>query len=188
MSEIAQEILKQITAVYNLLTAGNQRRPLPYRIYKGVTGKFGALRFNLARAYSNENRPEGTIFLDMCATSGPNNYNWETDKITMALSIVDITKIIQFLKKPTSYAPEISTDEQGQKLVLFHDRNAGTPKAGKQTTCLEIRKLKNKDNFFWQLTFKNYDKTTSATVPVSIAETIAVVALLNRAITAALNW
>ena len=51
--------------------------PLQYSLFKGVRGKFGALRLNLKKAYSDERREkdDGCVFLEMAPAVGPNNYD-----------------------------------------------------------------------------------------------------------------
>jgi len=163
-----------------------QKLPLQYAIFKGVTGKFGALRLNLKKAYmdSRREKDDGCVFLEMVPTIGPNNYDWENSKIIMALSITDIPKIIMYLRAP---GHPMFSKEDG-KLKIYHDRGAGTPTRGQDTTTLSIDKPKDRDNFFFNAFQKRGDVQKTASLPVSPDEAIAIGILLQTAIPLILAW
>ena len=163
-----------------------QKLPLQYAIFKGVTGKFGALRLNLKKAYVDNRRDkdDGCIFLEMVSTKGPNNYDWENSKIVMALSIIDIPKIIMYLRAPQHPMFE-KTD---YKLKIYHDRDAGTSNKGQNVTNIMIDKPKDKDNFFFNAFQKKGEITKQASVPVSPDEAVAIGTLLQAAIPLILAW
>jgi hypothetical protein len=79
--------------------ARKEKTPIQYRIYKGIKGTLGALRFTLKRPYTNvtSKKAEGFVFLEVAPAIGQNVYDWENQKITMALSVNDISKIILFM-------------------------------------------------------------------------------------------
>lgn len=160
--------------------------PLQYSLYKGVKGSFGALRLNLKKAYQDDRRDkqDGCVFLDMAPTSGPNIYDWENNKIVMALTTTDISKIILYLRNPKHKA----FDRSDNKLRIFHDRGAGTNNRGQDTTSIEINKPEDKDNLFVSAYQKRGTVQKKATVPISPDEAIAIGTLLQAAIPLILAW
>ena len=164
------------------------REPLQYALYKGVTGKFGALRLNLKKAYQDSRRDkhDGCIFLEMAPATGPNIYDWENSKIIMALTITDIPKILLYLRAPNH--PLFARNDAGGKLKIYHDRGAGTNDKGKDTTTLEINKPEDKDNIFVSAYQRRGDVTKTATVTISPDEAVAVATLLQAAIPQILAW
>lgn len=162
------------------------REPLQYSLYKGVTGKFGALRLNLKKAYQDtrRNKFDGCIFLEMAPASGPNVYDWENNKIIISLSITDIPKMLLYLRAPGHSAFK-RTDG---KCKIFHDRGAGTNDRGSNTTSIEMHKPADRDNIFISGYQKNGDRTKNATVTVSPDEAIAMGTLLQAAIPLLLAW
>ena len=160
--------------------------PLQYAIFKGVTGKFGALRLNLKKAYidSRREKDDGCVFLEMAPPAGPNDYDWKDNKIIMALSITDIPKIILYLRAPGH--PIFKKDDF--KLKIYHDRGAGTPTRGQDTTNIVIDKPEDRDNFFFNAYQKRGDVSKQASVPVSPDEAIAIGTLLQAAIPLILAW
>lgn len=165
-----------------------QRLPLQYALYKGVRGKFGALRLNLKKAYQDDrrDRDDGCVFIEMAPAVGPNNYDWENSKVTMALSIVDIPKILLYLRAPKH--PAFQTEKAGGKLKIYHDRGAGTSTRGQDTTNLTVEKPVDKDSFFFSVYQNKNGSAKSAMVPVSPDEAIAVGTLLQTAIPLILAW
>jgi len=161
-----------------------QKLPLQFALYKGVTGKFGAMRLNLKKAYTDDrrDRDDGCIFLEMVPAVGPNNYDWENGKITMALSAVDIPKIILYLRSPAN-----SVFKEG-KLKIFHDKGAGTADKGQDVTTLSIEKPADKDSFFFSVFQKKGTANKQASIPVSQDEALAVGILLQAAIPLILAW
>lgn len=166
--------------------ARREKAPMQYRIYKGITGRSGALRLNLKRPYTSPDpkKSEGVIFLEMAPSVGPNDYDWENQKIIMALSIVDIPKIIQYLRSPT----HVDFERSGGKLKLIHDKNAGTAKKGQDMKTLEIVKSDRTTNFLFNMYQVQGEKSISATVPVSTDEALVIGTLLQAAIPTILSW
>jgi len=165
-----------------------EKLPIQYKIYKGVSGKFGALRMNLKKAWSDQNIKrggEGLIFLEMAPAVGKNQYDWEDQKMVIALSIPDISKIILYLK-----APGHSTFEKTDgRLNIFHDKGAGTASRGQETKTLSISKYPDRENFFFSMSQKELSGTRKeATVPVSPDEAVAMLSLFQAAIPAILSW
>ena len=167
-----------------------EKAPLQYKIYKGIRGQFGAMRFNLKKAWSNSDirKAEGVVFLEMAPTIGPNVYDWQYQKMVMALGIVDIPKIIMYLRTP---AHQMFTDKQNsnkKNLKIYHDKGAGTPNEGKNIKTLKIDKPENANNFFFSIYQKDEDSKTTATVTVSPDEAIVIGTLLQAAIPRILAW
>jgi len=164
-----------------------EKSPMQYRIYKGIKGTLGAMRINLKRPYTNKDskKSEGVLFLEMAPTVGPNIYDWEKQKMVMALSIVDIPKIILYLRNPNHKV----FDRTDNKLKLIHDKNAGTAKKGQTVKILEIGKPKDMNNFMFNMSEKQDGQPyASAGVTVSPDEAIVMGTLLQAAIPIILSW
>jgi hypothetical protein len=168
-----------------------EKPPLKYEVYKGLRGKFGALRLSLKKAWSNPDKfdkkgkkakKEGVIFLDMVPTIGLNKYDWENQKMTMALSVTDIGKIILYLRMPNN---SIFSEN---KLKIFHDRGAGTHTVGQDVKTLTIDKPRDAHSFFFNMYHKNGDDATTASVPVTPDEALVIGTLLGAAIPRILAW
>lgn len=164
------------------------KEPRQYAIYKGVTGKFGAMRMKLKKPYTGEDRsrPDGCIFLEMAPAKGPNHYDWENNKIIMALGITDISKIILYLRAPSHSM--FQTEKADGKLKIFHDKGAGTADRLKNTTTLEIANPPNLDNIFINAYQKRNGSSKKANVSLSADEAIAMGTLLQAAISKILAW
>lgn len=116
-------------------------RPLLYKIYKGIGGKYGALQFALKPGYyecsackkvndvpfhkdtCTANPPgemvqeNGCIFVEICSATGKNQYDWK-NKIVLALNIGDISNLLYGFSK-------------GEQVEIFHDPNMGNAGKGK---------------------------------------------------------
>jgi len=186
MTEDNQEMLEGLSNVRSL-------DPLQYKIYKGIKGKFGALRLKLKRAYtsSDSRKPDGCVFLEAAPAIGPNQYDWENQKIVMALSITDIPQILAFLRNPTNSAYQQVNEQNeitGHQIKLFHDKGAGTADKMKDTKNLVISKYPDKDSFFVSLTQNLSGSTKNCTLPILPYEALAIGTLLQAAIPAILAW
>lgn len=160
--------------------------PLQYALYKGMTGKFGALRLNLKKAYQDTRRDksDGCVFLEMAPSVGPNQYDWDKSKIIMALNVTDIPKIILYLRAPGHplFAKKDGVCE------LYHDRGAGTNDKGKDKTVLKLNKPADRDNFFLAIYQTLGGVNREATVTISPDEAVAMGTLLQAAIPLILAW
>jgi hypothetical protein len=122
-------------------------RPLQYAVYKGMSGKNGAVQFNFqpphyykdkekdfagTRALDQDGRlleaqgwrqREGAVFVEAAPTVGPNKYDWD-QKITFALSVTDMGKIVHFLTTGKDLSimhdPGAKSDTQGQVKKYFN--------------------------------------------------------------------
>jgi len=162
------------------------RWPIQYRLFKGVKGKYGALRLNLKNAYQNNNtnKPEGVVFLECAPTEGPNNYLWEDKKICIALGLADIGKILLYLRAPNHPSFKEGTCK------LYHDKGirSNLPK-GTHSVALNISKPDGYNNFFMAVVETNNKQVLSSVkVPISVAESIVIAKLLESAIPKILAW
>lgn len=162
------------------------KEPMQFGIYKGVKGNFGAIRFNLRKAYQDtwKGKDNGCVFLEMAPASGPNVYDWDNNKIVMALNVTDISKIILYLRAPN----HSSFSRNNGALKIFHDRDAGTANAGQNTTSLEISKPEDKNNMFVNAYQKKDGQVRRATVTIGPDEAITIGTLLQAAIPLILAW
>lgn len=170
--------------------AREEKLPIPYEIFKGIKGNSGVLSLELREAYTNDpsksNKPSGIVFLHMTPTVGPNQYDWE-NKVSFALSLVDIGKILLFMRNP---ARANIRDVEGGHLNLIHDwgMRSGRDK-GSNITRLSIGKSDRNDNFLFNIERKQDRETTAKfMVPVTPDEGIIVMTLLQAAIPAILSW
>lgn len=165
---------------------GEVKKPLQYAIYKGMGGKFGALRFSLCPAFlPSLRKDEGVIFLETAPTVGKNHYDWENQKITIALGQQDISKILLFLKTYSSCA-----DENGNSSVnIYHDSSStkNLPN-GTITSTVTISKSSERDSFFWRICKKNKENKLETNIPVSFEETLLLSLLLEQAVIRTLGW
>jgi hypothetical protein len=122
--------------------------PLQLPIYKGVTGKFGAVKFNAQAPHfyvKKNNRlknfdgrfikddwkkqdpgltesdlvaREGAVFMEITSTKDKNVYDWDR-KIVFAFNLWDVGKALQVL------------EGQKQEVKLMHDPHAGSADKGK---------------------------------------------------------
>jgi hypothetical protein len=160
------------------------KEPQQFALYKGVKGKFGALRINLKKAYTDQNKDSGCVFLDMAPAVAPNVYDWDNGKVIMALSVTDIGKIITYLRAPGHHM----FDKTDNKLKIFHDRGAGTASRGKDKTTLEISKYPDKMVFFVSIYQERNGEKRQATVTVSPDEALVLGTLLQEAIPLMEGW
>lgn len=177
-------------------------RPLQYSIYKGKAGKWGSVQFNLSPPHHHCSNPrckvknfdspeqkcdcsdvkmiqrEGTIFLEITSAKAPDVYDWD-NKITMALSINDMGKILVALRT-------------GSALELLHDPGAGSESKGKIRKYLNISSPKGIENGC----ILNASETNSMTeqapkkhmVPMTLDEVTVLATLLQAAIGRCLAW
>lgn len=176
------------------------QRPLQYAVYKGMSGKFGAVQFNFqpahyyrekekdfdgSRALDQNGRlledqgwrqREGAIFVEAAPTTGQNKYDWDR-KITFALSVTDMGKIVHFLAS-------------GKDVSIMHDPGAKTEKQGSVKKYLNLTSPKGilDGGAMLQLSQQSGEEKLSHTVPLSPDECIVIRQLLLTAVSAALQW
>jgi len=170
--------------------AREEKAPLQWKSYKGMKGKFGAMRLNLKKAWTSGDirKAEGVVFLEMAPTIGPNNYDWQNQKMIMALGITDIPKVILYLRNPSHVIFKDRNDPSKKQLLIYHDKGAGTNTKGQNVKTLQVVKPDDAYSFFFTMYQKEGTKETTATVPISPDEAIAIGTLLQAAITQVLAW
>ncbi|RLC02735.1 MAG: hypothetical protein DRH90_13125 [Deltaproteobacteria bacterium] len=155
--------------------------PLPYTIYKGIKGKFGAVRFSLKKAYTDRrgesSKEEGCVFLD---TANPkvSSYDW-VNKITVKLDLSDIGKIIHAFRSRVA-------SEKG--VNIYHDKGKGTTKEGQEIKTINIYRSPEMDNFLLTIKENKFGKEQVVKTPISPAEALVIVELLQTAIPLVLQW
>lgn len=176
-------------------------RPLQYAVYKGMSGKFGAVQFNFQPPHFYRDREkdftgdraldqdgklleaqgwrqrEGAIFVEAAPTTGANKYDWD-QKITFALSVTDMGKIVHFLTT-------------GKDLSVMHDPGAKTEKQGTVKKYLNLQSPKGllEGGAMLQLSQQTTgEDRVSHTIPLSPDECMVIRQLLLTAISGALNW
>ena len=163
-----------------------EKAPLPFKVFKGVKGKFGAMRLTMKRPWSNDfgKKQEGVLFLEMAPPIGNNVYDWEDGKVILALGMSDVPKLLHFFKSPNQYCEK----DGSFKITIYHDKNAGTKDKGKHTKQLTISKPQDRTNFFFSIMEKNNGHEKKANVPVAPDEATAFMTLLEFSIPMLLSW
>lgn len=176
------------------------QKPLQYAVYKGMSGKFGALQLNFQPPHYYKDRDkdftgtqaldskgrvmedqgwkqrEGAIFVEAAPTVGANKYDWD-QKITFALSVTDMGKIVHFLVS-------------AKDLNIMHDPGAKSESAGAVKKYLNMSSPKGLMDGGAMLSLsqqKGSEKITH-TIPLSPDECIVIRQLLMAAIPSALAW
>ncbi len=173
-------------------------KPQQYAVYKGITGKNGAIQFNLqlphfyrgkekdftgdkaldstGKLVGDWKQREGAMFVEITSATGPNQYDWE-HKITMALSVTDMGKLLGFFATQQElkimHDPGAKTDSQGavKKFLNFVSPN-GILGGGCIVTC----------------TMSSGGQNISHKVPMSTDECLVLKRLVEQAIPVALAW
>lgn len=153
------------------------RKPLALAFYRGVTGKLGAMRFELIPPYSSKdpakrNKP-GAVLVSAAEPLGPNKYDWE-NKITFALSVPDVGMVLDGIRTG--------------KAEIFHDPNMKSDRQGETKKTFSLVKNTEKNNFAVTLSMSRGDKTTKVFIPMSNADMILIDTLLKFSIPTLLAW
>ena len=149
------------------------KRPLTYKIYKGMGGRSGCFQFSLAPAYSGRRKPEGAVFVEAAQTVGPNKYDWD-NKITFALGANDIGNVL--------------TGFNMGKFDIYHDPDAGTPQKGTRPKRLAMESGEVQGTFFLRLSEKRGDVFYNVSVPLAPHEARTLVTLLTAALPRIMGW
>lgn len=160
--------------------------PIPYSVYKGIGGNNGALRFALKTAYQDE-KDEGCIFLELAPTIEKNKYDWQNQKISIALNLTDISNIIMFFSSPhlEKYKYDNQRNPQPRRIPgidIYHDNTV-------DQKLLKFEKDPTKPNFTVQASKRvNGQETAKVFLPLSPEEVLIIGTLLRSAIPKILAW
>ena len=171
-------------------------RPLQYSVYKGMTGKWGAIQLNLQppHFYSGKTKDytgyeamengslrdgwklrEGTIFMEITSTKDKNVYDWD-NKIVLALSVTDVGKILHSLYT-------------GKECSIMHDPGAKSQSQGLVKKNLNLASPKGTANgCMVRASHTAAGQTKSHQVPLSGDELIIMKELLASAVPQMLKW
>ena len=171
-------------------------KPSQFAIYKGTSGKFGALQFNVAdrhffkgkekdftgaqalkdgKLQEGWDQREGCVFLEITSTKAPNVYDWE-NKIVMALSITDMGKLLLTLAT-------------GDDCSIMHDPGAKSESSGQIKKYLKVTSPQGlKSGVMFMVNQTQGEQKKSHLVPVSPDEVMVLRALLTTAISRSLGW
>lgn len=173
------------------------RTPIQHSIYKGLSGKMGAVQFKLSAPHYYKDTQkdftgtealdsngrfkegwktrEGCVFMDIASATGPNIYDWE-NKITMALSVTDLGKIVYTLLT-------------GTECSLMHDPGAKSETQGQVKKNLSIASPKGvAEGILLTARMTVGDKTKSHMVGLKGDEVVVLKTLLQAAIPYCLAW
>ncbi len=180
--------------------------PLQLAFYKGTGGKWGAIQFNPQRPYFYikgeptlknydgkfipdlwlKEKPqlevkdlasrEGAIFVEIASTVNKNEYDWK-NKITMALSVNDLGKILTVL------------EGQVTEVKIMHDPGAKSSTAGQVQKYLAINSPRGlKDGCLFNVAEKTKDGIKKHQVPLTGDEVILLRNAIQGFIPVALGW
>jgi hypothetical protein len=145
-----------------------------FKVYKGITGKWGAIQFDLKPGTSEE---PGVIFMEITSAIGPNKYDWD-NKIIIALSATDIGKILHYM----SYG-------NGDGMSLMHDPGAGTETKGKTQKFLNIDSPQGFSHGMFITVGQVKDEVKKQhKVPLNGEEALILRSLLNFTLPRLFNW
>jgi hypothetical protein len=177
-------------------------RPIQHAIYKGMSGKFGAIQFNLQpphyyngkqKSFNNLDSDghsifedagglkegwkerEGVIFMDIASTKDKNVYDWD-NKITMALSLIDIGKVLFTLAT-------------GKESSIMHDPGAKSESQGAVKKYLSVSSPNGtSEGVFFRCSQQAAGQTKKHEVPISGDEVMVLRQLLQSAVSRSLGW
>lgn len=176
-------------------------QPIQFAVYKGMGGKFGAAQFNLQKPHRvcsgcrkrdftgqlmeccNEKTTvrDGAVFLEVTSTTSgkKNEYDW-TKKITVALSITDISKLLYGIRTAT----------EGSEVKLMHDPGAASESKGKVQKHVSLNSPQGPSKGFMLnvAQFSGQADKIVHTVPLSPEEALVVSTLFAAAIPQLLAW
>jgi hypothetical protein len=171
-------------------------KPLQYSIYKGMSGRWGAVQLNLQAPHYHKGKQkdyignealinglpkdgwkarEGAVFIEITSTKDQNVYDWE-NKIVLALSSTDIGKVLHCLYT-------------GQECKIMHDPNAKSQSQGLIRKNLLISSPKGTANgCMIRATQTSGGHQRNHSVPLSGDELIVLKELLQASIPIVFGW
>ena len=172
-------------------------RPLQYSVYKGMTGKWGAIQFNMQDSHyfrdkekdftgelalANDGKlkegwkiREGAVFMEITSTKDKNVYDWD-NKVTVALSTNDLGKLLLGLKT-------------GNEVKLMHDPGAKSDTAGAVQKHVNISSPNGTaEGCMIRVSQTSGGTTKTHTVPLSGDELLVLATLVQTAISRSLGW
>lgn len=154
----------------------NRERARPFKLYKGISGKWGALQLDLIPLERSQ-RNLGTVMITFANPKPDRTYDWE-NKVIMALNTSDIASILEFLENA----------EPNQVIDIYHDPKAGTADKGQQGKTLKIARGRT-DGWFVGVTHRfGSEVEQEIKLPVKHGEMILIKELLKYAIPRILGW
>ena len=153
---------------------------MKYAIYKGVSGKWGGIQFNVTDPRLGETSPRPrSVMVDICSPKGENKYDWD-NKIQFALSVDELGQILHFF---------VTADAKGN-LNLVHDPNMKSENAGKTFKTMNFYTREGVlDGLMITMTQKENDKVIHThKVPVSGPEVMVLKSLFESAISMIMEW
>lgn len=167
------ETIKRLETKVDAIDQGVNGFSSSYKLYKGAGGGFGVVQFDLTPKHQSK-KELGVVFLQAAPATNKNVYDWD-NKITMALSMQDITTILGGLRDPN------------KAIELYHDRHKGTHMEGSVIKTLHMTRGQ-KGGFFLNLYMKDQGKEQKISVPLSDADVSGLAILLRRALVRILGW
>lgn len=146
-----------------------------YRLYKGTNAKWGAICFD--HPYLGEEQKPGVLFVEAASATGNNVYDW-SKKVTIALSLGDVGKILHFM-----------VGGAGDKVSIYHDPKKGTEQEGQtQKTMTFWSKEGPLKGAIITVTQKDKEGKREHKVPISGDEIVVLKILLERAVKIMMRW
>lgn len=151
-------------------------RARPFKIYKGISGKWGALQLDLI-PIERSRRDLGAVMLTFANPKSDRTYDWD-NKVVMALNTSDIASILEFLK----------VSKPRDRINIYHDPKAGTAEKGRQGKNFSITKGESEG---WHLAMAHRmgaETLQEIRLPIKTGEMIIISELLRRAVIRILGW
>lgn len=179
-------------------------QPLQHSIYKGMTGKHGALQLNLQpphffrkegkvtfRDFTGE---EALVYIDGKPTRKTKD-DWKLREgaiffeacSSSGKNVYDWKKSIRIALSMTDIGKILAGWEQGKEVDLLHDPGAGGPNRGKVLKKITITKPTSQGVMFF-VKMREDGEDRQHQIPISPDELVVLRILFTKAVSSALNW
>ena len=144
-------------------------KPEPFKLYKPNKNNTGAaLQLDL-------NTYKKAVFLDCAKQKAERVFDWE-NKVTMKLSVQDISKILNVLKDKTN------------TVKLFHQPSKGNYESTKNVKNNVLEVTKSQYGYSMRISQQNTEGVSAITITISNDENILIMILLKKAIEKIYGW
>jgi len=150
--------------------------PRSFKIYKGISGKWGALQLDLI-PIERSKRDLGAVMITFANPKGDRTYDWDK-KIIMALNTSDIAKIFEF----------VALAKRNETTSIYHDPKAGTAESGEEYKKLSLARGEKHDWFIGVQHKTEAKALNEVRLPIKDGEMTIIVRLLEHALPRILGW
>lgn len=150
--------------------------PRSFKIYKGVSGKWGAMQLDLI-PIERSKRDLGAVMITFANPKEDRTYDWDK-KVVMALNTSDIANIFEF----------VSSAKNGETFSIYHDPKAGTADSGKEHKKLNLARGQKGGWFLGVQHQIDSLEQNDIRLPVKDGEMTIILRLLEHALPRILGW